>query len=109
MQPGDDVGKPSGHLWVHLPDRLRNGLAHPVEHPQDGVPPEWWVASAHRVQHTAKAKQVAARVNRLAPGLLRRHIVWGTGDNATLGDPLVGRGTGKPEVGDLDPLNAVLQ
>jgi hypothetical protein len=45
---------------------------------------EWPVAGQHLIQHHAERKHVAARVQRLAAGLLRRHVCDGADDDSLL-------------------------
>ena len=61
-------------------------------------------AAHHRVQHAAEAEQVGAGIERLALGLLRRHVHRRAGDHSRLRQAgVVGR-PGQAEVGDLDLL-----
>ena len=64
---------------------------------------------AHRIQHAAQAEEVGPVVDRLAARLLGRHVLRRPGHHAALRLAGVVDGAGQPEVGDLDPLDAVLQ
>jgi hypothetical protein len=67
------------------------------------------VAGAHRVDRAAQAEQVGPVIDGLTAGLLRGHVVRGTGDDAALRQTRVGHRPGQPEVRDLHPLDRVLQ
>ena len=57
----------------------------------------------------AQAEQVGAVVDRLAAGLLGGHVLRRAGHDAALRQAGVVGGAGQAEVGELDPLDAVLQ
>ena len=110
VQPRDDRAQPLGHLRDDLPDRPRRVLGDALEHRQRARGAERRPAAAHHVQHAAEAEQVGPLVDRLAPGLLRRHVHRRAGDEPALRQAGVVGGAGQAEVGDLDPLlDAALQ
>jgi hypothetical protein len=105
----DDRGQPVRDLGVGLADRRRRLVADATQHGHQARCPEGRPARAHGVQHAAQAEQVAARVHRLAPRLLRRHVVRRAGDHPALRQVgVVGRPR-QAEIGELDALDAVLQ
>ena len=57
------------------PDRCQRRAVHDrIEDDSRSFSPKWHRASRHLVQHDAERKQIGARVERLAPHLLRRHV-----------------------------------
>ncbi len=64
---------------------------------------------AHGIEHAAQAEEVGPVVGQLAARLLGRHVLRGPGHHAALRLAAVVDGAGQAEVGDLDPLDAVLQ
>ena len=108
VQPGDDRGQPVGNVRVDLANRprlvseMRRRMPKVVSARNGGRP----VHSG--VEHAAQAEQVAAGVDRLAAGLLRRHVLRRAGDHAGLRQAGVVDRPGQAEVGDLQPLDARL-
>ena len=84
-------------------------LAHAAEHARSALRPEGRAARAHRVEHAAQAEQVAARIDRFGVGLFGGHVLGRAADLAGPGDGDVVHRPGEPEVGELHPLDAVLQ
>ena len=96
-------------LGVELPDRSWRLLADSLERGHAGAGPERGLARAQGVEDAAQAEQVGPVIDRLAAGLLGRHVLGRPGHHARLGHRGVVHRAGQPEVGDLDPLDAVLQ
>src|SRR5271170_8132266 len=53
-----------------------------IEDYRGGGAAKWMVASGHLIEHNAQRKEVAARIERLAASLLRRHVGYCTGGRA---------------------------
>ena len=62
-----------------------------------------------REQHRPKCKQIAAGVERLPEGLLRRHVVGRAGEQAGDGEAGVVGGSRQAEVGDPHALDAIFE
>ena len=106
---GDDPAKPLGDFRIDLADRPGLFVGDPPQHAVARLGPERRPAGTHRVEHAAQAEQVAPLIDRLAAGLLGRHVLRRAGDDAGLRQAgVVGR-AGEAEVGQLHPLDAVGQ
>ena len=71
--------------------------------------PEGGLSGCKREQHCPERKQIAAGVEWLPEGLLRRHVVRRAGKQAGDGEAGVVGGAGQAEVGDPDALDAVFE
>ena len=89
------------HFGAARARRLDVGAAHPAQQGDLVVILVEQLAGEHLVEHHADAEDVGAMVERLAPGLLGRHVIELALDDARLG--LIGpqRGLGDAEVDDL--------
>ena len=87
----------------------RGVVADAAEHRHHRLRAEGGAARTHCVEHTAQAEQVGTRVDRLTAGLLGRHVLRRAGNGAALGQTGVVDRSRQAEIGDLDPLDPVLQ
>ena len=108
-QAADDLDQPHGNIGIDFADRPRLFLAQAFHRGERTGSSKRRPPGAHRVQDAPQAEQVAAVVDRLAAGLLGRHVIGRAGHLAGLGDRRVVHGSGEAEVGDLHPLDAVFQ
>ena len=106
---GHDPAEPLGDFRIDLADRPGLFVGDPPQHAVARLGAERRPAGTHRVEHAAQAEQVAPLIDRLAAGLLRRHVLRRAGDDAGLRQAgVVGR-AGEAEIGQLHPLDAVGQ
>jgi hypothetical protein len=105
----DHGGQALGHGRVQLAHRPRLLVGDAPQHRQRRRRPERRPPDAHRVEHAAQAEEVGAVVGRLPPRLLRRHVLRRAGDDPALRQAGVVHRPRQAEVGEHDPLDAVLQ
>ena len=86
----DDAFQFDRNLRIQIPRRHRLGCSTASSVTSEFCPGERLFAGGHLVQHHAKRKQVAAGVDRLAAGLLRRHVDGGSRNHAHSGQRVVG-------------------
>ncbi len=103
------LGQPVGDVGVDFANRPRRVVADPAEDGHRRLGPERRTPRAHRVQHAPQAEQVGAGIDGVSLRLFGRHVLRRAGHFAGAGHADVIHGPGEAEVGDLHPLDAVLQ
>ncbi len=99
----------SGISALRLADWPVAIVAHSLQHGHRRVRPEGRPAAGHRIKDGPKREEIGAGVDRLAPGLFGCHVLGRTGDDAALRQAGVVDGPRQAKIGELHPLDTVLQ
>ena len=108
-EPGDDARQPGRHVGIGEAHVGRLDVGHHPQHRMARLGAEWRATCGHREQHGAERKQIAAGVDRLPEGLLRRHEMRRAGQQAGDGEAGVVGGAGEAEVGEEDAIDAIFK
>ena len=109
QQSIDDHRKFIGNFRVDLAHGPVRAVTDPSQHAQRRRGPERGAAGAHGVKDGTHAEQVGAVIDGLAAGLLGSHEQGSAGNDPAQGQAGVVHGACQAEVGDLHPLDAILQ
>ena len=108
-QTVDDGDQPHRDFGVHFVDRSRGVVADAAQDCDRRVGSKRGTPGTHRVQHAAEAEQIAALIDWLAHRLLGRHVLRSPRDLARLRNANIIRRASQSEIGDLHPLDTILQ
>ena len=105
----DDRRQPGRHVGIGEAHVGRLDVGHHPQHRMARLGPERGLSCRKREQHRPECKQIAAGVEWLPEGLLRRHVVGRAGKQAGDGEAGVVGGSRQAEVGDPDAFDAVFE